>query len=486
MEAHPHLQVNRALFVILLWALMFRLAGIDQPLWYDEAYTAMLVRLPFGDMMTATINDVHPPTWYIITRAFTSLLGVNEFSLRLPALLLGLLAVYLAWRLARHFVGNQGALIVAGLMAIAPFEVYYSTEARMYALLTVAVLTATVGIIERRWWVTSLGVCLTLYSHNLAVIYLPMLGLLAWPRIGFRKATTWIAIGILPWLAWLPFVIRQVNSIDAANGGYWIADMANNRVALQIDNINALLFTHFAQDWIIPVNVMITCCLVAFPLVESIRRRNPPALWLAFMAFGPVICSLIISLVWQPMSIPRTLAGCLPAWLCLIVWWITLPRQWDNARFALMGLCAVLFVAPLAAFYSTYDRSMGMKDALDWLSENATTSDVVCHADSSTVVLTKFYYTRGPAVILGYGNLRHQMSPDTMRVAGIEIRRPEECKWLIFVRSPILDEDVIPAVEDVLRVQNAQVIRIIHESKFGARAELWKLNVRSTSYIRSD
>lgn len=479
--------MNRVLFVILLWALIFRVAGIDQPLWYDEAYTAMLVRLPFGDMITATQNDVHPPTWYVITRAFTSLLGITEWTLRLPSLMLGLLAIYLAWRLAEHFVGDSGALVVSGLMAVAPFEIYYSTEARMYALLSVAVLLATLGIVERRWWLTAFGVCLTLYSHNLAVIYLPMLGLLAWYRIGFRKAATWMAAGMLPWLAWLPSVIHQVNMIDAANGGYWVTDVANNRVALQIDNINALLFTHFAQDWIIPINVLITCCLVAFPLVEAIRRRESRALWLAFMAFGPVVVSMLISILWQPMSIARTLAGCLPAWLCLIVWWITLPRRWDDARLALMGLCAVLFIAPLAAFFSTYDRSMGMKDALAWLSENSSPSDVICHADSSTVVLTKFYYKRGPAVILGYGNLRNQMSPDTMRASGIEIYPPETCNWLVYVRSPLLDQDVIPYVDDVLRVQKAEEAHVIYQNKFGVRAELWRLSSGSPiAHVRSD
>jgi mannosyltransferase len=478
---------HQALFVILLIALVFRVAGINQPFWYDEAYTAMLVQLPFNDMMTATINDVHPPTWYLITRAFTSWMGVNEFTLRLPALLLGLLAIYLAWRLARNFLGDTGALIVAGLMAVAPFEIYYSNEARMYALLTVAVLTATVGIIERRWWLAALGVCLTLYSHNLAIIYLPMLGLLAWWRVGFRKAATWIAIGMLPWLAWLPFAIRQATMIDVANGGYWVSDVANNKIALQLDNINALLFTQFSQDWIIPVNILITCCLVAFPIIEAIRRREQFALSFALMAFGPVVCSGIISTIWQPISIARTLAGCLPAWLCLITWWITRPRRWDDARLVLIGLCAFLWIAPLAAFYSTYDRSMGMKDTMAWLTDNSSSDDVVCHVDSSSVVLTKFYYKKGNAVILSYGTLRNQISPETINVTGIEIKRLDECDWIVYVKTPLLDKWMDSDIYESIKHLDAEVVRTIHLSKFGVRAELWKIhNGRSAADVRLD
>jgi len=111
----------KRLIIILSVATVLRFVAISQPLWYDEAYTALLVKLPFSDMITATVGDVHPPTWYLIERAFTTVLGMNETTLRLPSALLGILAVYIGWRLAKQL--NISPTLIAGALAVLPFEI---------------------------------------------------------------------------------------------------------------------------------------------------------------------------------------------------------------------------------------------------------------------------------------------------------------------------------------------------------------------------
>ena len=87
-----------------------RLVNLGQEsLWYDEAFTAWLARLPFGAMMAAVRGDVHPPLWYVIEWGIVHLFGDSAFALRFPAAILSCVAVVLVWQLAnRPFLFSHG------------------------------------------------------------------------------------------------------------------------------------------------------------------------------------------------------------------------------------------------------------------------------------------------------------------------------------------------------------------------------------------
>ncbi len=70
------------ILIILAVAGVLRIAALSQMLWYDEAYTAMLARMPLDQIVSATIGDVHPPTWYLIEAAACRIFGMSEAALR--------------------------------------------------------------------------------------------------------------------------------------------------------------------------------------------------------------------------------------------------------------------------------------------------------------------------------------------------------------------------------------------------------------------
>jgi hypothetical protein len=459
---------QQILFIILALALVTRLAVIQQPLWFDEAYTAMLIQLPFSDMWSAIIADVHPPTWYLIERVF-SVLGTSEVVLRLPSLLLGMLAIYLTWHIARH-LGDLTGLVAAGIMAVAPFTVYYSVEARVYALLMCATLVAIIGALERKPVLLCLGSMFILMSHNTGAVYMPAIGLLAWNRMGFRRAATWIAVGMIPWLLWLPTLLNQASVIGAL--GYWTEKIVGNHVVWMLTQINDQVFPQFAPDWVIPLNVVVTSILVIFPIAEAIRTRNGAALILAGLAFIPGIIGIVISLAWQPVMIARAMSGAFPFWVMLVAWWITSPRTWSMSQCALAGMISGLILATTISLPG-WDRSTGLVGAMKYLNQNSAPSDLICHADSSTIVLTRYYLHRQTA-ILSYGNLSYTMSYETMQAAGLRLADPSQCNWLIYVKSPMLDDIVIPVVNRVLETNEAEVAYTIAEHKWGL-AQLWRL-----------
>jgi hypothetical protein len=125
------------LAALTLLAAALRLPTLGaQSLWYDEAFTPIHV-LHAG--LGATLHSVahtenSPPVWYVLEWAFTRALGTGEVALRLLSALAGIATVPLAWAVGRELAGRRAAVATALFVAVNPLLVWYSQEARVYAL----------------------------------------------------------------------------------------------------------------------------------------------------------------------------------------------------------------------------------------------------------------------------------------------------------------------------------------------------------------
>jgi 4-amino-4-deoxy-L-arabinose transferase-like glycosyltransferase len=132
------------LLIVLAAAFAIRAPYMGRGLGYDEIFTAMnFVELPtlWGTISTYIDFNNHP-LYSLLARWSQQLLGRSEWSLRLPALVAGLLGIVAVWLLARPLGGAVGALAAAAILAIAPAHILWSTSARGY---TGMMLGATVA-----------------------------------------------------------------------------------------------------------------------------------------------------------------------------------------------------------------------------------------------------------------------------------------------------------------------------------------------------
>ncbi len=158
--------------VLLLAAVLrFHLLGA-QSLWNDEGNSLRLAQRPIAELLTAAAQDIHPPGYYLALQGWINLVGDSEFALRALSALAGLLTVACVYALGNALFARGAGLLAATLVAVNSFEVYYSQETRMYALL--ALCTAGGLWLFVRWtakpdWRTGLGLALVnaagLYTH---------------------------------------------------------------------------------------------------------------------------------------------------------------------------------------------------------------------------------------------------------------------------------------------------------------------------------
>jgi hypothetical protein len=122
---------------IVALAALARFATLDeQSFWYDEAVTVGLVRMDFGDMLgEIPDSESTPPLYYLLAWLWAKVFGTGEIGMRSLPALCGTAFVPVMYAIGTRVVGARVGLIAAALAAVNPLLVWYSQEARTYALL---------------------------------------------------------------------------------------------------------------------------------------------------------------------------------------------------------------------------------------------------------------------------------------------------------------------------------------------------------------
>lgn len=187
-------------------------------LWLDEFHTLHHASAPsVGALLGGLLGDNHPPLSFLLVRASIGLFGDSALALRAPALLAGVAGVALTAGLARRLPGAAAQLAAPFALAASTLHLDVSADARMYALLALAVLGLLHGLVrlfEGRGgmgWV-ALWTAVGLHTHYHIVHSLLALtgaiGLLALLRPGLRRPAGRAALaGLLGVLVSLPWIL---------------------------------------------------------------------------------------------------------------------------------------------------------------------------------------------------------------------------------------------------------------------------------------
>lgn len=126
-------KLEMLLLICVFLAFFLRLYRLDgHEIWGDEAYSITIAGWPFARAVSGNV-DTHPPLYYALLWVTVRAIGRSPLAVRFPSMLAGFVIVPLMYRLGRAVDRGIG-LIAAILTAVSPFQIYYSQEARMYAL----------------------------------------------------------------------------------------------------------------------------------------------------------------------------------------------------------------------------------------------------------------------------------------------------------------------------------------------------------------
>jgi len=117
-------------------ALRFATLGI-QAYHHDEIVTASRVlRVGFGHAMDAVgFSESAPPLYYALAWLWTQVAGTGPWGLRSLSAVAGVATIPVAYFIGRELWSRRAGLFAAALVAVNPMLLWYSQEARAYALL---------------------------------------------------------------------------------------------------------------------------------------------------------------------------------------------------------------------------------------------------------------------------------------------------------------------------------------------------------------
>ena len=106
-----------------------------QSYWSDEAITVLLTRMHFGGLWhTIGETESTPPVYYVAAWFWVRAFGDGEVALRSLSALAGVATVPVAYLAGRSLRGPRVGVVAAALATVSPPLVWYSQEARAYAL----------------------------------------------------------------------------------------------------------------------------------------------------------------------------------------------------------------------------------------------------------------------------------------------------------------------------------------------------------------
>ena len=262
------------LIVVLLIAAFLRFYSLgtnppsltwDEAAWGYNAYSLGLDgRDEFGKFLPydylESFGDFKPPMYAYLDIFPVKLFGLNEFAVRFPSALFGVLTVLTTYFLVRRIFPNSPnrekyALLAAFFLAISPWHIMLSRaafEANVATFfISFGVFAALAGVQDKRWYLplAALSFALSFYTFNTARIVTPLLVLIL--AVGFRKellmrkkeTAVAILVGILLILPITKFLFSPQSNLRFKEVNIFSDAAVVERANQQIANDNNSLFS---------------------------------------------------------------------------------------------------------------------------------------------------------------------------------------------------------------------------------------------------
>lgn len=377
--------------LIVAVALIFRVPGMNDSLWYDESFTAALARLPFDRMNIVNLYDVHPPIWYFIEHLTVRIFGASEIALRLPSLVFGVYSCVLVYELAGQFASKRAALFAGLFTAMLPAHIYYGHEARGYTLLLCCVLQMMLSTMKGRGRDFVLLSYIVPMVHSLGLIYLPFVGLWGLMNKRIKRGTL-----ILGAVAALPaFVLALVQSRDVADG-FWLNDLTPTGLIAPLYRMTLMVI----PSNYIPLFAAVIVGATAIALYVNRRRlRQAQYVLLLLTLFGVPASLGVLSFAWHNVYLDRAM---LPAAAMLPILWATLFDRLQHGQ-QLVARAIVLPTVMIAGLVTPSNK----KDVR--LMADICAGTDMTYTTSVSAAFVAQYYVGAPVLWPGAGDLNQSL-----------------------------------------------------------------------------
>lgn len=443
------------------------------PIWFDEAYSAFLIRGNFSDIWKMTAMDVHPPFYYFCLKLWSLIFGTSDIALRSMSVFFGIIALILIFFLIKRLFGKKPALLSTLFLTISPFFLRYTEEMRMYTLTLVIVLSATLVLdyvlktkeqkkTGKFWIIYAVLVSLGMWTHYFsAFAWLTHLVFIIFYfkkekqlKVKLKTLFSTYVLAIVLYTPWIPSFFSQVKTVQ---NGFWIPPV---NLTTPFDFFSETLLLKSASEtesWL-SILILSTIALSAFLSIKHLKQTKSQEeknnlFYLIMLIFLPPLFLIILSLPpLKPTFMPRYVfysSALLSSLLGIIIYHgrnISIAKI--QKKFFSIMLAVLLFISSAIGICAVINREnpADEKDIISLINEKADKNSPILLNVSSMDYYNLFFYEKkenpiyGSEVNIEWGSLEPIKAYGKNLEDPLDFLKNEDSFWLVIPTDSKYDE----------------------------------------------
>lgn len=326
---------NKAIWLIVLIGGLLRFYRFDAlSLWVDEGLSVLFQRLPWDTVLGFNgAYDTHPPLYYVLSKA-AAWVAPELTAGRLVSVIAGTLTLPILYALARRLIGGWGGLIATSVLAISPLHIWYSQEARPYAVALLAVALSFLALIacfqapNWRWAALyGLAISFSLYTDLSTLYAIAPQGIVLIYMLAKKWKPTLLlcfsgALGVIGFLPWVPQVLGVVGGLNGRQDSYlsatWDRISASAISLMGVGGQSSYFWGSEPTSWdrwpALQIGMLLAIVAAWFAGVLALHRHGILSLLSAIcLFFGTIAVCILMSLISAGFS-ERTVIYALLGW----------------------------------------------------------------------------------------------------------------------------------------------------------------------------
>lgn len=241
---------NLILIFIILVAIILRFFHFQEiPFTHDEFSALFRTRFDsFAQLINEGVRvDGHPAGVQVFLYYWTRWFGTSELIVKLPFLIMGVLAVFMVYLIGKKWYNETVGLLSAAFMAVLQYPVMYSQIARPYisglffSLLLIWFWTMIIKKPNEQFWRKSIGfvfaLALCAYNHHFSMLFGGIVWVSGLFLIQKKHVLKYLATGIAAILLYLPHIGIFIDQLRMGGVEGWLAKPSNDFILKYIGYI---------------------------------------------------------------------------------------------------------------------------------------------------------------------------------------------------------------------------------------------------------
>ena len=311
-------------------------------LWFDEASTLILARLPLAHLPALLVrNEMNPPLYYALMHVWLKCFADPRIGLRAFSALCGVAALAAFLPLARRLLPERARLLALFFAVFSSYWIHAAQDGRVYALLLLvsllcagAVWSLTEAPSPRLWAAYVLLSALGLHLHYYFAF--PLATHAAWLGWRFRRSprdiSFWLAAHALVVLVFAPWAGHLLGQLRAHVHDLTVGDALTP--AHLLDTLGNIFFDVTFLGLALPhwLNAAIGAGFAALVAADARSWKDEEHAFLLFQFLGPIVLiALAELLVGRPITQARYFIPLSPFAYLLAARTLSEPGRWASA-----------------------------------------------------------------------------------------------------------------------------------------------------------